>query len=384
MIERPFWIQRIESAWKSKPIVWLAGVRRSGKTTLAKSLGEDRILYINGDLPLSAEITSDPELFYRDCDKPIVVFDEIHQLRDPSRLLKIGADEFPKLRILATGSSTLAAARRFSDTLTGRKLAVHLTPVLWNELEAFGSVALQKRLFHGGLPEPLLSKAKQPGYFREWMDSFFARDIQKLFAFRESDKFNALFEFVMRQSGGLFEVTRAAGALRISRSTVENHLRALEIMHAITVLRPFFGGGRKELVKIPKIYGFDTGFVSFCRSWDPLRPEDLGILWEHLVLEFLQARGEAWPIHFWRDTAGRELDFVIPRGRDSVDIIECKWKPDGIDAAAALTFRSYYPKGRNYLVCPAPGRGYAMRAKGLEFFVCNPAEWWERTERLRA
>jgi len=48
------------------------------------------------------------------------LIDEVHQQADPSRLLKIGADEFPKLKILATGSSTLAATQKFRDSLTGR------------------------------------------------------------------------------------------------------------------------------------------------------------------------------------------------------------------------------------------------------------------------
>jgi len=379
MIDRPFWLQRIERAWRSRPIVWLAGVRRSGKTTLAKSLGEDRILYVNCDLPISAEMTADPEMFYRNCDRPVIVLDEIHQLRDPSRLLKIGADVFPKLKILATGSSTLAAIRKFSDTLTGRKLIVHLTPVLWDELSAFGEATLLKRLYHGGLPEPLLSPAKNPGFYREWMDSFFARDIQRLFAFREPDKFNLVFEYIMKQSGGLFEVTRAAGALEISRPTIDSHLRALEITHAATVLRPFFGGGQKELVKMPKVYAFDTGFLSFSRGWDPLRPEDYGLLWEHLVLEYIQAQGDESRVQYWRDAAGREVDFVIPRTRDAVDIIECKWKPEELDPSAARTFRIYYPRGHNYLLSPGAGSGYAKRIKGLEFFVCNPDGWRERS-----
>ena len=377
MIERPFWIQRIERAWQSRSIVWLAGVRRSGKTTLAQSLGEDRILYVNCDLPISAEITADPELFYRNCEKPIIVFDEIHQLRDPSRLLKIGADVFPKLKILATGSSTLAATRKFSDSLTGRKLIVHLTPVLWDELIAFGEATLQKRLYHGGLPEALLSPIKNPGFYREWMDSFFARDIQRLFAFRDPDKFILLFEFIMKQSGGLFEVTRAAGALKISRPTIESHLQALEITQAVTVLRPFFGGGQKELVRMPKVYAFDTGFVSFSRGWDPLRPEDLGFLWEHMVLEFIQAQGDEPKVQYWRDTAGHEVDFVMPRGRDAVDLIECKWSREELDPSAARTFRLYYPRGRNYLISPMTGRGYKKRLGGLEFLVCGPSGWRE-------
>jgi hypothetical protein len=40
------------------------------------------------------------------------------------------------LKILATGSSTLAASKKFRDTLTGRKRTVHLVPVLWDELPA--------------------------------------------------------------------------------------------------------------------------------------------------------------------------------------------------------------------------------------------------------
>ena len=51
MFERPFWINRIEEAWRQVPIAWLCGVRRCGKTTLAESLGADRALYVNCDLP---------------------------------------------------------------------------------------------------------------------------------------------------------------------------------------------------------------------------------------------------------------------------------------------------------------------------------------------
>jgi predicted AAA+ superfamily ATPase len=118
MISRPFWLSRIGQAWREAPIVWLAGVRREGETTLAGSLGPE-ILYLNCDLPSIEDMVRDPQLFFRSCDKPVVVFDEIHKLRDPARLLKIGADGFPKLKILATGSSTLAAGRKFRDTLTG-------------------------------------------------------------------------------------------------------------------------------------------------------------------------------------------------------------------------------------------------------------------------
>ena len=76
------------------PICWLAGVRRVGKSTLAKSLGEERMIYVNCDLPVTRDMIADPELFYRNCTHPVVVFDEVHQLPDPSMVLKIGPISF--------------------------------------------------------------------------------------------------------------------------------------------------------------------------------------------------------------------------------------------------------------------------------------------------
>ena len=373
MIDRPFWQGRLAQSWREAPIAWLCGVRRSGKTTLAESLGPDRMQYVNCDLPAVEDMIRDPQVFFRSCTKPVVVFDEVHQLRDPTRVLKIGADLFPELKILATGSSTLGASAKFRDTLAGRKRAIHLVPVLWDELAAFGA-ALQPRLFHGGLPSALLAGAKQPTFYREWLDSFFARDIQRLFGFRDMNRFNALFEYVLRQSGGQLEVSKTATALGITRPTVESHLRALEATHAATLVRPFHGGGQHEIVKMPKVYGFDTGFVSFARGWDPLRHDDLGPLWEHLVLEHLQAHFPNLHVRYWRDKSGREVDFVLAHRRDEVDAIECKWDPAALDSSALKLFRSYYPKGKNYLVTPSGDPAYTRRYGTLTVRVCTPSE----------
>jgi predicted AAA+ superfamily ATPase len=372
MIQRSFWLQRLQSAWAEAPIAWLCGVRRVGKTTLADSLGADQVLYLNCDLPSTEEVVADPELFYRGCTKSVVVFDEIHQLRDPARLLKIGADAFPRLKILATGSSTLAASKKFRDTLTGRKRLVHLMPVLWDELAAFG-VTLQQRLSQGGLPPALLAESKKPSFYREWLDSFFARDIQRLFGFRDMNRFNALFEYLIKQSGGQFEVTKTATAIGITRPTVESHVSALEITNALTLVRPFHGGGLNELVKQPKIYAFDTGFVSYVRGWDPIRQDDYGPLWEHLVLEHLQAHFPETPPLYWRDKQGREIDFVLPRQRGEVDVIECKWNSKAFDGGALGVFRTYYPKGKNYLLTPSAAPAHLKRLGAHEVLVCNPA-----------
>ena len=92
MVVRGFWIRRLRQVWERVPIAWLAGVRRVGKTTLVRSLPEEQCLYVNCDSPRAAQSVADPEFFFEQVRQPIVIFDEIHQLPDPTRLLKIGAE----------------------------------------------------------------------------------------------------------------------------------------------------------------------------------------------------------------------------------------------------------------------------------------------------
>lgn len=364
MVNRPYWLDRIRAAWRTRPIVWLAGVRRVGKTTLARMLPE--AVYLNCDLPSVCRRIEDPELFYRaQVPGSLVVFDEVHRLGDPSRTLKIAADAFPRLRILATGSSTLAATRKFRDTLTGRKTVLSLPPVLWTECaDVFGVHDLDRRLLGGGLPELLLSRSTDDTFFAEWMDSFYARDIQELFGIRERTGFLNLLRVLLRQSGGLVDYSALARECDVSRPTVKAHLEALTVACALYPLPPFHGGGRRELVRRPKVYGFDTGFICFVRAWHEIREEDRDILWEHLVLDVLRTATGGDGLFYWRDKSGRELDFVVRKGR-AVHVVECKINPDRFNPGVLAVFRDQYPRGRSYVVSPGIDEPYERRRDGL-------------------
>ena len=371
MVDRPFWRERLIASWRHAPIVWLTGPRRIGKTVLAQSLPDTE--FLNCDLPSVAERLRDPERFYASLKKRLVVFDEVHQLPDPSRLLKIAADGFPGLKILATASSTLAATTKFRDSLTGRKRVVELAPVLFEELPAFGVVDLQERLLRGGLPPALLAQEHDPEFYSEWMDSYYARDVQELFRLEKRAGFLRLLELLFRQSGGILDVTRLAAESQVSRPTVINWLEVYQTTNVIRIVRPFSAGGRREIIAQPKVFGFDTGLVCHARGWDRLRTEDCGILWEHLVLETIVAAGLP-RIHFWRDKQHREVDFVLPRGRDAVDAIECKWNADAFELRGLAAFRAQYRKGNNYVVCPLTGPSYEQRQNGYTLTFLSPTE----------
>ncbi|MBI4366574.1 MAG: ATP-binding protein [Deltaproteobacteria bacterium] len=380
MVDRPFWRKRLEDVWRLTPIAWLTGVRRVGKTTLAKGIPNAR--YLNCDLPSTVAQLRDPERFYTGVAEPVVIFDEVHQLPDPSLLLKIGADQYPHLKILATGSSTLAATKKFRDSLAGRKQVIHLFPVLFQELNAFGTPDLDRRLLYGGLPPIVLAKEQQPVFYAEWLDSFYARDVQELFHVEKRAGFLRLLETLLRQSGGLAEAAKLGKMCELSRPTILNYLNVLQVTHAIAVLRPYHDGGKQELVRQPKIYGFDTGFVAYCLGWNELRPADRGPLWEHVVLETLLASPQPQTVHYWRDKQQHEIDFVIPRGRGACDAIECKWDPETFDPDHFALFRRQYPSGRNVVVTPQRGETYRRTMAGLEVTFLNPTQMMPRENSL--
>lgn len=372
MIPRPLWDHRLEQAWRGVPVAWLTGVRRSGKTTLARALSEST--YLNCDLPSAAARLADPEAFYTSVETKTVILDEVHQLPDPSRILKIGADTRPDLRILATGSSTLAATKKFRDSLTGRKRSVLLVPVLAEEAPAFGVPRMEERLLLGGLPQALLAKELDPEFYREWLDSYFARDVQELFRVEKRTAFLFLVELLLRRSGGLVEFTALARETGLSRPTVLSYLEALQVTHVIHVLRPYHAGRKRELLAQPKIYGFDTGFVAHARGWNELRPEDCGILWEHLVLDTLLSLPSPPKIQFWRDRSQHEIDFVIPRGRGVCDAIQCKWSAQAYDGRNLSAFRALHSKGENYVVAPYAAEPYRTKVEGQRVEVLGPKQ----------
>lgn len=376
MVERPFWIQRIEQAWRKAPIVWLTGVRRVGKTTLAKHWSD--ATFLNCDLPRNRELLADPEPFFRQLKPGIVILDEIHRNADPSEILKIAADEFPHLRILATGSSTLAATQKFKDSLTGRKRVVHLHPVLVDELSLFGETDLEKRLLHGGLPDRLLSDAPDPEFYSEWMDSYFARDVQELFPVGKRHAFLTLCELILRQSGQLLEITSLAKHCGLSRPTITSYLDVLEATHLLHLLRPYHGGGRREIIAQPKAYGFDTGFVSHFRSWETFHPDHGGLLLEHLALDLLRAHFPQQTIHFWRDKQQREIDFVLPEKNGASTVIECKWSRDSLNTRNLDAFRNLYPKGRNILVTGQAGDHFDRKIGNHTLSICGIADLAKR------
>ena len=363
MRNRSFWLGMLASAWKRRSVVWLSGVRRTGKTTLARSLPS--VEYFDCELPSVRRELADPETFLEGLRGKTVVLDEIHRLSDPAQLLKLAADHFPEVRVLATGSSTLGASRRFRDTLAGRKAEVWLTPMISADLADFGAPDLKHRLLYGGLPPFFLADSFPERDLQEWMDAYWAKDIQELFRLERRHSFQRFVELLLIQSGGMFEATRFARDCEVSRTTITNYFAVLEATYVAHVLRPFSSRRATEIIAAPKVYAFDTGFLCHARGWNTLRNEDLGVLWEHFVLNEMHGRLQSRDIRYWRDKKQCEIDFVIARRGKPPIAIECKWSADGFDARNLAAFRKLHPAGENFVVSRDVKRPYRATLAGL-------------------
>lgn len=379
MKTRTDWAQRIEQAWRRKPVVWLQGVRRAGKTTICQQL-ED-IEYFDCELPRVRRQLEDPEAFLSELRGRRLVLDEVHRLSNPAELLKIAADHHPRTKIVATGSSTLGASARFRDTLAGRKAEVWLTPMTFAESEIFGNPSTRHRLSRGGLPPFFLADDFPERDFQEWMDAYWAKDVQELFRLERRASFQRFIELLLVDSGGLFEATRFSRACEVSRQTIQNYLAVLEATFIAHVIRPFSHRRTREIVAAPKVYGFDTGFVAYHRGWQELRNEDLGPLWEHLVLNEMQASLQSREIRYWRDKQGHEIDFILARRGKPPIAIECKWSAGKFDPENLLKFRKHYPAGDNYLVAHDVDRASSRTLDGVRLQVVGVTDL---VARLRA
>ena len=139
----------------------------------------------------------------------------------------------------------------------------------------------------------------------------------------------------------------------------------LEATRAAHVIRPYSAGGTAEIVAAPKVYGFDTGFVCYHRGWSELRREDLGLLFEHYVLNELHAQLQSRDVRYWRSKHGSEVDFVLAGRSGAPTAIECKWSATGFEPASLRAFRGRYPRGRNFVVAADVDGAFERRYAGL-------------------
>ena len=335
------------------------GPRQSGKTTLAGDVIAElgaRTLSVNGDELRHVDVLSSRDgrkLADLVAGYELLFIDEAQRIPDIGINLKIIIDTNPRLKVLATGSSSFELADRVSEPLTGRKWTFRLYPISVLELAAVYNPhelreQLEERLVWGSYPNlfNLAGRDVKLAYLRELTTDYLYKDILLLDRLRDSSKIRSLLKLIAYQVGSEVSLPELGAQLGMSKDTVARYLDLLEKSFVLFRLGGLSRNLRKEVSRSSKYYFHDLGVRNaLIDSFKPLPDrDDVGRLWENfLVIERLKRNHylaeEAAP-YFWRTYTGAEIDYVEER-EGTLHGFEIKYGPR--PGKAPHTWLAAYP-----------------------------------------
>lgn len=348
---------RVREALADSPVVLIHGPRQSGKSTLARMVGERRryqyITFDDDTVRLAAR--QDPVGFV-DGLPTRVILDEVQRVPQLFTSIKAAVDRHRVPgRFLLTGSANVLLLPALADSLAGRMAILRLHPLAQCEragtrprlLDALFEGALrtaigQERLgpslpslvAAGGYPAALARRTPQRrrAWYRDYVQTQIQRDVRDFSRIRSLESLPKLLTLAASHTARLFNVSDLAGPFQLTRQTVHDYVTLLERVFLIDVLRPWHRNRMSRLVKTPKLHMGDTGIACALLGLDERRllqnRDTLGPLLETFVLQELrrQASWSAEPVHFFhfRDRDAFEVDIVMERGHSAVVGVEVK------------------------------------------------------------
>lgn len=344
----------MDRALGDTPVVFLAGARQTGKSTLAQSLGPEADYRTLDDLGVLAAAQADPEGFIGALGSRTIL-DEVQ--RAPGLLLPIKAsvdrDRRPG-RFILTGSANVLALPKVADSLAGRMEVLTLWPLAQAELEArrpgfvdacFGGHPdrlqvpgidredLLRRIATGGYPEAVARQT--PGDRTRWFEAYLRtliqRDVRDLAAIEGLAQLPRLLQTVAARSGSPLNVADLGRTLGLGQVTLRRYLTLLQTLFLLVELPPWFENLGKRLAKTPKLYLNDAGLLGHLLGVEAGSLQEspaLGAMVETFaVMELMKSApwSQTRPNLFHvRTSAGQEVDVVLEDRRRRLVGIEVK------------------------------------------------------------
>ena len=165
-------------------------------------------------------------------------------------------------------------------------------------------------------------------WFPNYVSTYLERDVRQLLAVRDLSLFQRFLKMCAARSGQLLNLSALAADCGISHVTAREWMTVLEASYIVYLLRPHHRNFGKRLVKMPKLYFLDTGLMAYLlgiRDVNTLATHALrGALFETLVVsEWVKRQfnaGQIAELYFWRDSAGHEVDMLIPNGNQFMPV----------------------------------------------------------------
>ena len=391
-------------------VVYLAGPRQAGKTTLARSIARDLGLeYVTlDDQATLAAVANDPHGFVRSLGPKRVVLDEFQYAPALIPAIKEASDQLASRergKFLLTGSADIFRSARTQEALPGHMARVELLPLSVAELAGarrnivdyllagdFANAppapttreALAGLVLQGGYPE-VQSKGRRgkQAWFRSYMEGRLFKDFETLHAARGDyfSKLRALAPWLAGVSGNLLKYASVANDLDLDDRLSKRYVEMLDLMYIVRRVPGWTRGPAKRVAtRMPKLHYVDTGLachlLGLRRERQLLASPHYGGLLESLV--FMECgKHAAWAeeaVALWhfRDNRKREVDIVLERADSRIVGVEVKAsatvRPEDFRGLAALADFAGSAFERGVLFYGGP-EALPFRFNGNRFFA---------------
>jgi len=375
MIDRDV-MQTLQQGLKEFPAVVLTGPRQIGKSTLARQLANKlsrQSIFLDMERRSDQAKLSDPEAFFRENQKQLVIIDEAQTLPDLFTSLRPAIDDYRKPgRFLLPGSASPQLVRHVSESLAGRVRYIELAAVTLEEARR-SHFTLQALWIRGGFPLALTAKTDRISF--EWrkqlIHSFVERDLTLLFGVELSrTTIRNFWQMISHNQGGVWNAQMYANSLGVTGPTVKRYLQFLNGAFLVRILEPWFVNTNKRLVKAPKVYVRDSGLLHALLDLPGytavLGHPVAGGSWEGFVIEqLLSVLPDRLRAFYYRTHHGAEADLVLVKGLRPVAAIEIK-----LNNAPAISKGFYQTLDdlnlkKGFVITPAADRYPVHRAQVL-------------------
>ncbi len=344
---------------KPNKILVIYGPRRVGKTTLLNDfLSQTKLKYKldSGDNIKVQQILSSQDFSQIKeyaAGYQLIAIDEAQQIPNIGMGLKILVDQLPKLRIIATGSSSFDLSRKIGEPLTGRKKTLILFPFSQTELlDKYNKFELKEKLedflIFGSYPEIITAKSRQEkiDLLDELFNSYLLKDVFSLERVKGSKQLLDLLKLVAFQLGNEVSLNELANHVRLDTKTIGKYLDILEKAFVLKRVGGFRRNLRREISSKAKYYFYDNGvrnaIISQFNSLN--NRNDIGPLFENfVVMERIKNNAykkRAGSSYFWRTYDGQEIDLVEERNGKLYGF-EIKWSPKAKSKVPKDWFEKY-------------------------------------------
>nr|CAA6821133.1 MAG: ATPase [uncultured Thiotrichaceae bacterium] len=321
-----------------RQIITITGVRRCGKSTLAKlainhlietGVNPQNIVYVNLEQPSFLEVRHDPgylqviyDTYLQLADpqgKTYVIFDEIQFFENWQVFIK-SQYESSDIKFIVTGSNSSMLSNELNTILSGRSLNIHLDTFSFTEFLTFKGIsyateidrvsnriaikrAQDEYLQWGGFYEvftvadPVIKKDILISYAK----NILYQDIVPRYGIRNAEAIERLFFYLLANVTGVLNYTTLAGTFGINKKTVEEYIRYFEDVFLLQRIDKFHNKPKERIKSSKKVYVQDNGFLQIAAK----HSEDLGKSLENAV--FIKLNQECEQLSYLKDTY--EVDF---------------------------------------------------------------------------